>query len=77
MERQSPWPRAPPPPSGAPHGQWCPDVGVAFSDRWRRSVHVRGLFWPDLSEFPAFPSPIFPHFQLRRRRPARLSLALT
>lgn len=41
------------------------------------SVHVRGLFWPDLSEFPAFRFPVFPHFQLRRRRPARLSLALT
>lgn len=62
MERQSPWPRAPPPPP-AHHTDSGARMSVSPSvTDGAVSIYVKGLLWPDLFEFQAFrspPSPIF------------------
>lgn len=77
VERQSPWPRAPPPPP-ALHTDSGARMSVSPSvTDGAVSVDVKGLLWSDLFEFQALRSPADPHFQLRRWRPAGLSPSLT
>lgn len=57
VERQSPWPRAPPPPSAQHTDSECPDVGVAVGDRWRNVCICDRAFCSDLFESSAFRPP--------------------